>query len=89
VFVNHKLDPPNPRSPTTMLSACQLRQLRKAFPASTTRYDVTGMNEIIPVYKTLEAFALFHADLASARLNQFALVLSKARNGSAKSDWTE
>lgn len=37
------------------------------------------------VPKTFEAFALFHADLISARLNQFSLVMSKGGEGG----WTE
>jgi len=37
------------------------------------------------VPKTFEAFALFHADLVSARLNQFSLVMSKGGEGG----WTE
>ncbi|MBS4021212.1 MAG: HD domain-containing protein [Dethiobacter sp.] len=38
------------------------------------------------VPKTFEAFALFHADLTSARLNQFAKVVSR---GSDATGWTE
>jgi 3'-5' exoribonuclease len=39
------------------------------------------------VPKTIHAFALFHADLLSARMNQFITVMNRhtAENG----DWTE
>ncbi len=39
------------------------------------------------VPKTIHAFALYHADLLSARLNQFAILLEKHVPGSG--DWTE
>jgi len=39
------------------------------------------------VPKTIHAFALFHADLVSARMNQFIKIMEKHAPGGG--DWTE